>query len=116
MATERFLARLAWASAPLWAWALHFFLSYALVAIGCDAGPGGVRRLEPATLRGLALGAGLLAWLAIAACARGACRTRSPAEQGRLLDTALALVAVLAAIGVGWTLLPLLLLPPCAPV
>jgi hypothetical protein len=113
MAHERFLARLAWASAPLWAWALHFFLAYALVAVGCDAGPGGLRRLEPATLRGLAVGTGLVAWLAIAACARSACRGR--AVRGRLLDAALALAALLAAVGVGWTLLPLLLLPPCAP-
>jgi hypothetical protein len=115
MAAERFLPRLAWASAPLWAWALHFFLSYVLVAIGCDAGPGGARRLDPATLRALAVGAGLVAWLAIAACARGACRVRARHAPGRLLDAALALAALLAAIGIGWTLLPLLLLPPCAP-
>lgn len=114
MASERFLRRLALASAPLWIWALHFFLVYALVAVGCDAGPDGARRLAAVPLRGIALAAGGLALGAIALGWHAAGR-RHAREPGRLRDVARHAGALLAAIGVAWGMLAVLLVAPCAP-
>ena len=113
MASERFLRRLALASAPLWIWALHFFLVYALVAVGCDVGPDGARRLDVAPLRGAALASGGLALGAIALGWRAAGRRR--ARRGRLRDVARHAGALLAAVGVAWGMLAVLLVAPCVP-
>lgn len=114
MASERFLRRLALASAPLWIWALHFFLVYALVAVGCDAGPDGARRLAAAPLRGIALASGVAALGAIALGWHAAGRRCAP-WGGRLGDVARHAGALLAAVGVAWGMLAALLLAPCAP-
>lgn len=114
MASERFLRRLALASAPLWIWALHFFLVYALVAVGCDAGADGGRRLAAAPLRGIALASGGLALGAIALGWRAAGR-RPGQGRGGLREIARHAGALLAAIGVAWGMLALLLVAPCAP-
>jgi hypothetical protein len=95
------------ASAPLVVWGVHFFLCYAFIAIGCTAGIGGTM------IRAVLLAATALALAAEAAMAlRSWRRVNGPAPR-RLRDLVALCGAGLAAMGVGWTLIPLWLLGVC---
>ena len=96
------------ATAPLLAWGVHFFACYALIAVGCA---GGVA--EP-VLKGTMLAATALAMAGVAWTAlRPWRRLRSPAPRS-LRDLAAACGAGLAAVGIGWTAIPLWLLGVCS--
>ena len=86
--------RMLYATAPLWLWAGHWALMYLLAAV--HAGRAGMIVLSV-----LAVGAaGALLWHA----------TRRRGKRS-LHQLALAANAVLAAVGIVWTCVPLLLLP-----
>ncbi|WP_020651911.1 hypothetical protein [Massilia niastensis] len=99
---EHFFLRLARGTLPFLIWALHFALCYGLAAAQCSPGslrPGGPDRL----LLGVATVA------ALAACLWLAWRARARLGQGALADYAALASAVLAAVAVAWSGIPLLL-------
>lgn len=108
--------------APLALWALHLVLVYSLVGLHCGAPPAWLPRVGPALLAtGLVL-ATLGALVAIAALGGSAMRRArsvdraAPGEehgQPRFLARVQAGVALLAALAVAFTALPMLLLEPC---
>lgn len=110
---------------PLLVWALHFVLVYSLVGLRCGAPPAWLARLDAQALAWWLAAATLLALLAIAAIARHGWRSRdtghgaaaAPArpsrERERFVGTVMLLLALLAAIAVLFTTLPMLMLEPC---
>jgi hypothetical protein len=106
MPRERLFARTFDVCAPLLLWALHLFGAYVFAATACASMPAEQVRLV------------LLAWSFIAlACAVGllirAMYRRRHLVHARLLFGMRLGCAVLGVIGVGWTALPLLVLPSC---
>ncbi len=105
---ERFF-RAAWrVTMPLWLWAAHFFVSYAMVAATC------LRHLHDDTTR---LGLGLLTvlvagWLAALLLHRHPSRTHGIA-QSRGIERLRRAAAALALVAVAWSALPLLALRAC---
>ncbi|WP_052773032.1 hypothetical protein [Luteimonas sp. FCS-9] len=108
-------------AAPLAVWALHFVAVYSLQGLACARGLGRapVAGLEAVTWALWALT--LLALLGIAWSGRAAWRARHAAAAARpagdrrhFLPLLTALVALVAAIGVVFTALPVALLPTCA--
>ncbi|WP_024889068.1 hypothetical protein [Luteimonas huabeiensis] len=120
--------RLSGIAAPLAVWALHFAVVYSLQGLAC--GEGWLRRrmaiagveAEAASwllvaLTALALAA--IAWLGLRAqrawrAARADPRPDADGRRRRFATAVAALAAVLAAITVAFTALPILMLPPCA--
>ena len=100
-----FAAGVVSACAPLVVWALFFFGAHAAVAAGCE------QRVDPQWLRGGLVVAGLFALAFAIVWLVRACRAlrRDPG----LLAKARLLCALLAAIGIGWMLVPALVLAPC---
>jgi hypothetical protein len=88
------------ASAPLLVWGAHFFFCYAFIAIGCIAGIG--ETMLKAVL------------LAATALALGSWRRLDGPAPRRLRDLAALCGAILAIMGMGWTLIPLWLLGVCS--
>jgi hypothetical protein len=95
------------ASAPLVLWGAHFFLCYAFIAIGCRAGIGGT------VLKAVLLAATALALATVVAMALRSWRRVKGLAPRRLRDLAALCGAGLAAMGVGWMLIPLWLLGVC---
>ncbi|WP_280153787.1 hypothetical protein [Piscinibacter sp. XHJ-5] len=87
-------------SSPLWLWAGQFAFCYGWVAAACHAG------LSGAWVRGPLLAASALALVALSWQLVRACRTR---REG-LLAVVSAVSALLAAIGIAWSLVPVFLL------
>jgi hypothetical protein len=100
-----FAAGVVSACAPLAVWALFFFGAYAAVAAGCQQG------VDAQWLRGGLVVAGLLALAFAVVWLVRACRALRR-DRGLLAKARLA-CALLAAIGIGWMLVPALLLAPC---
>lgn len=107
---DRFFVRALRGSLPLWIWAAHFFISYALVAAQCSPAaiePDAPRRWQLAVLTLAAVAACLaLLW-------RDRAVLRNAGEHAGLHDWAAAASAVLALAGIAWTGLPLMLLDGC---
>lgn len=103
---DRFFRQLLQGSAPLMVWALHFFAVYVLAEAGCG------RAFEPALRWALPMASVLaLATIALMLLLR---RLRVGGRSGEsVLRTASLGSGVLALIGVLWTSLPMLWLPPC---
>ena len=105
---ERFF-RAAWrVSMPLWLWAAHFFVSYAMVAATC------LRDLNDDTTR-LGLGVltvGVAAWLAALLLARPTRRAHE-ISRSRGIERLRRAAAALALLAVAWSALPLLGLRVC---
>jgi hypothetical protein len=95
------------ASAPLLVWGVHFFLCYGFIAIGCMAG------MTETMLKAVLLAAAALALATVAAMGLRSWRRVNGPAPGRLRDLAALCGAGLAAMGVGWTLIPLWLLGVC---
>jgi hypothetical protein len=104
---DRLMPILLRASAPLVVWGVHFFLCYAFIAIGCTAGIGGKM------LKAVLLAATALALATVVAMALRSWRRVNGSAPRRLRDLAALCGAGLAAMGVGWTLIPLWLLGVC---
>jgi len=102
-ARERFFRAALRAMAPILVWALHFAVSYGLVAWGCVAW-GAV-----APLRGWLIAVGVAALAVVATLGVLAWR-RAP---GPLAVPAERWTALLALLGVAWTVVPAFVLPLC---
>ncbi len=113
--------RLTGMALPMAVWALHFVAVYSVQGVAC-AGGGAVRRvagLESTswwllllTLLAL-LAIGVLGWRAARAWRMHA-GPQVPTSRDRFAAAATALLALLAAVAVAFTAVPILLLPPCA--
>ena len=102
------------ALAALLLWAAHFGASYVFIAAGCvsplrEMAWAGVPVIR---LGLLAITLPLVAWLAW----RGLSSLRHAGGGASLLRVARIAGSLLAAVAVGWTLLPALVLPVCAPI
>ena len=106
--------RLAGIAMPMLVWALHFLVVYVLQGLAC-AGHAGREAAVAAMLGVTVLAALAIAWLGLRA--RHAARSAGHDAGGRrhrFAATVTALLAVVAAIAVLFTTVPILLLPPCA--
>lgn len=113
--------RLTGLAAPMALWALHFVAAYSLVGVGCEAGWAQQRALglNLLALSLLAITAVALALIAVLGLHAWTLRVAAgnptdPRERRRcFLAGATALLAVLAAIAVLFTSIPVFFLPPC---
>lgn len=89
---------------PFVVWAAHFGFCYAAVAVACLRGLGGVRGVLLAASALAAIVLAVMAWRAYAGLRRAPHSTRWALRFG---------AALLALLAVGWTALPVPLLPAC---
>lgn len=108
-------------AAPLAVWALHFVIVYSLQGLACARGLGRTPVAGLEAMTWALWGVTLLALLGIAWSGRVAWRarqaaapTRPPGDRRHFLPLLTVLVALVAAIGVVFTALPVALLPTCA--
>lgn len=106
---EHFFGHLLQGAGPLIVWALHFLVSYVLVAAGCCTAFAQSTWLGVPALRIALWAASTLALIVI-----GLLIARSLRLQGGLARTAGAGCGALALIGVAWTTLPVWALPLCS--
>jgi hypothetical protein len=107
--------------APMALWALHFVVAYSLAGVGCEHGWDQQRGFGLSTLVWSLLAITVVALASIAALGLHAWRVRvaagnptDPRERRRcFLAGATATLAVLAAIAVVFTSVPVFFLPPC---
>ena len=108
---DRFFVRVLHGTLPLLVWAVHFFVSYSLVAAQCS--PAAITRDAPrvwmlALLSAAAVGlCGLLLW-------RAWRTVRAADGEPALHDWAALGSGIMGLMGVVWTSLPLLMLDGCA--
>lgn len=116
--------RLTGIAAPLAVWALHFVVVYSLQGVACGEHVLRQRVAGAELASWLLIALTLLAYAGIAALGVGAWRAWHPlhrlpqpddtARRRRFAAAVTGLSAVLAAIAVTFTALPVLMLPPCA--
>ncbi len=107
---DRFFVRLLRGSLPLMIWAAHWFGAYLLVAAQCTPA-----LITPQAPRLWMLG--VLSALALLACLallwRAGGRLRDAGDDAALLDWAAAGSALLAAVAIAWTTVPMAMIGGC---
>jgi hypothetical protein len=100
---------------PLLVWAAHFAFAYLFVSLGCASGLGELRLVggvSAMTCVLLLVSVAALAWLAWAGALSARALLETPAPRDTLVEVRLG-ATLLAFVGVLWTTLPILMLPPC---